>query len=106
MLIIPINTIIPGVNVHFKQPTTAEKWKHNLGIISRARWTLPLFCSDLAGVGCQGRHRSAAGRLIQTGRKRNAPLDAVKELTAAKATESGSASMAPSVSTARDTSAF
>lgn len=42
LLTIPINAVKPGVNVLFKQPTIAEKWRHNPGLISRARWTLPL----------------------------------------------------------------
>lgn len=98
--------IIPGVNACSKQPTTAEKWKHNPGIICRARWTLPSPSSDIGGVGCQGRHSPAVGRLVQTGRKRSAPLDTMKERTAAKATASGSSGTLPSVSTAGDTSAF
>lgn len=45
-------------------------------------------------------------RLIGAGRKRNARLDAMKELMAAKATRSESSGLMPSVPTARDASAF
>lgn len=96
--------IIPGVNACFKQPTTAEKWKHIPGIIRRARWTLPSPGSDLGGVGCQGGTARLRGGWSRPGGRDT--MDTVKERTAAKATASGSSGTLPSVSTAGETSAF
>lgn len=63
-LTVPVNAGVPGVNVLFKQPTMAEKWRHNPGLSSRARWTLPLFCSR---VGCQGGTARPRGAQSQPG---------------------------------------
>lgn len=54
LLTIPVSAVKPGVNVLFKQPTTAEKWRHKPGLISRASWTLPLLCSGCRGWAARG----------------------------------------------------